>query len=72
MRLYDLEYHRKQVAKIRETLGDPASPRDLIAKPVGMRTKRYENLMLRLEKHEKETVIILNGGLKKWFDRNYT
>jgi hypothetical protein len=71
MRLYYLDYHRKQVARLRARLEDTTNPPDKIIKPVGMRTKVFENRIQRLKKHEKMTVEILAEGLKKWQNRVY-
>ena len=65
MRTQELEIHFDQVAKLRTRLQDMNSDPCDIVKPVGMRTKLFENRVQRLAKHERAIMQKLCNGLAR-------
>jgi hypothetical protein len=72
LKLHKLTYHSAQLAKISAILGVSSNESvENIPKPPYMRTKRYEALLIRYEKHQKVTQTLLKEGLTKWMNRAY-
>lgn len=63
MRTQEICHHIEQSNKIRARLEDSVKPPDVIKKPKGMRTLRFEASIKRLKRHEEAICQKLINGL---------